>query len=58
MQQEIQQAIDSAEEKMKSLGNPLDMFDHLYAEMPPYLQQQKKECTRHLEANGEEVEHG
>ena len=58
VQQEIQQAIDSAEEKMKSLGNPLDMFDHLYAEMPPYLQQQKKECTRHLEANGEEVEHG
>jgi pyruvate dehydrogenase E1 component alpha subunit len=55
---EIQEAIDRVELRMKELGDPLVMFDHLYAEMPPHLQAQKAELARNLrtvtveEANG------
>ena len=37
IKQQIQSAIDRAEQQMKELGDPLDMFDHLYAELPPSL---------------------
>lgn len=52
--EEIQSAIDHAEEQMKSLGNPLDMFDHAYAEMPAYLKDQKEAFAAELaEREGE-----
>lgn len=51
IKEEIRTAVDRAEEQMKNLGAPLDMFDHLYAELPPHLQVQKKELTKEL-ANG------
>jgi pyruvate dehydrogenase E1 component alpha subunit len=52
--EEIQSAIDLAEEQMKSLGNPLDMFDHAYAEMPAYLKDQKEAFAAELaEREGE-----
>jgi hypothetical protein len=36
---------------MKELGDEeLTMFDHVYAEMPPYLQEQRDELTAELEA--------
>lgn len=38
----IQAAVDGAEEQMKSLGDPLDMFAHAYAQMPPHLSEQKQ----------------
>lgn len=38
---QIQRAVDKAEIKMKELGNPLDMFNHAYAQMPPHLEAQK-----------------
>lgn len=44
----IQSAIDRAEEQMTSLGNPIDMFDHAYAEMPPHLKAQKEELAAEL----------
>ena len=50
--EEIQSAIDRAEEQMKSLGNPIDMFDHAYAEMPPYLKEQKESFARELAERG------
>lgn len=43
---EIQTAVDRAEEQMKSMGDPLAMFEHAYAEMPPYLQEQKEAFVR------------
>jgi len=63
IQAEIQTAIDRAEQQMKELGDPLDMFDHLYAELPPHLQAQKTELIEELarkkaNRNGEEVHHG
>ena len=38
----IQSAVDRAEEQMKTLGDPMDMFEHTYAEMSPYLETQKE----------------
>mgnify|MGYP002630320752 CR=1 FL=1 len=59
IQLDIQAAIDRAELQMKELGDPLDMFDHLYAELPPHLQAQKAELARELEnSDGEEEHHG
>ena len=50
----IQSAVDQAEEQMKEIGNPLDMFDHAYAEMPSHLIEQKHYLTQTLsEANKE-----
>ncbi|MCU0564573.1 MAG: pyruvate dehydrogenase (acetyl-transferring) E1 component subunit alpha [Desulfobacterales bacterium] len=45
---EIQAAVDRAEEQMTQLGDPLHMFEHAYAEMPPYLKEQRDEVARHL----------
>jgi pyruvate dehydrogenase E1 component alpha subunit len=39
---EIQAAVDGAEEQMKALGDPIDMFEHAYARMPAYLKEQKE----------------
>ena len=51
---EVQTAIDSAEEQMKKMGDPMFMFDHAYAEMSPFLKDQKKELARELaEMKGE-----
>jgi pyruvate dehydrogenase E1 component alpha subunit len=33
---------------MKSLGDPLNMFDHAYADMPPQLSEQKEFLAREL----------
>ncbi len=52
--QEIQRAVDNAEKQMQIMGNPLDMFNHVYAELPPYLAGQREELAREL-ATGKEV---
>jgi pyruvate dehydrogenase E1 component alpha subunit len=48
IQTEIQAAVDKAEEEIKGIGDPLAMFDHLYAELPPNLIEQKEELARML----------
>jgi pyruvate dehydrogenase E1 component alpha subunit len=49
IQAEIKQAVKRAEDKMEELSKePLVMFDHLYAELPPYLQEQRDELAREL----------
>jgi pyruvate dehydrogenase E1 component alpha subunit len=55
---EIQAAVDRAEGLMNTFGDPLDMFDHAYAEPPPYLLEQKEELARELAASKEEESHG
>jgi pyruvate dehydrogenase E1 component subunit alpha len=55
---EIQAAIDRAEKQMAAMGDPMDMFDHAYAEMPPYLKEQKADLARELSEGDKERRHG
>ncbi len=54
----IQDAVDNAEAQMKKLGNPLDMFDHVYAELSPHLIAQKDALARELSQIAEDKNHG
>jgi pyruvate dehydrogenase E1 component alpha subunit len=55
---EIQTAIDRAEEQMKSLGDPLDMFAHTFADPPADLQAQKELLAAELAGTDGEGTHG
>ncbi|MBI5589620.1 MAG: pyruvate dehydrogenase (acetyl-transferring) E1 component subunit alpha [Deltaproteobacteria bacterium] len=55
---QIQAAVDNAEAQMKQLGNPLDMFDHVYAELPPHLMSQKEALAHELSLIEEDKNHG
>ena len=48
VKEEIQAAVDRAEELMKKLDDPLQMFEHAYAELPPYLKEQRAELAEEL----------
>ncbi|MFV0438149.1 MAG: pyruvate dehydrogenase (acetyl-transferring) E1 component subunit alpha [Desulfopila sp.] len=54
----IQQAIDQAEEQMKSLVEPLSMFDHLYETAPPSLLRQQEKARQSIERRNKEIDHG
>lgn len=54
----IQAAVDKAEEQMKQLGDPLDMFEHLYADLPEELKKQKEELIGELAEQGGELTNG
>jgi len=56
--EQIQAAVDAAEKQMKALGNPLEMFDHAYANIPAYLKEQKADLARELSETDEEGKHG
>jgi pyruvate dehydrogenase E1 component subunit alpha len=53
----IQAAVDAAEEQMKIMTDPLQMFAHQYAELPPDLKSQKEFLAGELAA-GKEDTHG
>ncbi|MEJ2169712.1 MAG: pyruvate dehydrogenase (acetyl-transferring) E1 component subunit alpha [Desulfobacterales bacterium] len=55
---EIQAAIDRAEKQMEALGDPMEMFDHAYADMPSYLKEQREFLARELSLSDEESRHG
>lgn len=55
---EIQQAVEHAEELMKKYDDPLEMFEHVYAERPAYLDEQKEELKRELAESRKEENHG
>ena len=42
---EVEAAWEEAEKGMEELGDPADMFDHVYAEMPPHLEAQRERWT-------------
>ena len=54
VQTQIQAAVDNAEARMKTMGDPLDMFAHAYAETPPHLAAQKEELAAELAADEKE----
>jgi pyruvate dehydrogenase E1 component alpha subunit len=43
---EIQEGEKRFGEQVKKLGDPLDMFDHAFAELPPTLVEQKEDASR------------
>jgi pyruvate dehydrogenase E1 component alpha subunit len=53
IQNEIRAAIDSAEASAKTLGDPLDMFDHAYAQMPEHLISQRNDLKALLASTAE-----
>jgi pyruvate dehydrogenase E1 component alpha subunit len=55
---DIQTAVDNAESMMKKVGDPMDMFKHAYEELPPYVEQQRKELEEELAEIGKEGNHG
>jgi pyruvate dehydrogenase E1 component alpha subunit len=55
---EIQAAVDEAEKQMKTLGDPLGMFENVYADMPAYLKEQREELAQELSESREEGNHG
>jgi pyruvate dehydrogenase E1 component alpha subunit len=55
---EIQSAVEKAEELMKKYDDPLHMFEHAYAEMPPYLREQREELKKELAEMPKEEDHG
>jgi len=42
--EEMQKAVQEAEDYRAAKVNPLEMFDYVYVNMPPYLQQQRDEA--------------
>ncbi len=55
---EIQAAVNRTESMMQTFTNPLDMFNHVYAELPRHLVAQKKELEQELAEGREEEHHG
>ena len=45
---EIEHAWQEAQEQMASMGEPLDIFDHVYAELPPSLAEQRQAFQQFL----------
>jgi pyruvate dehydrogenase E1 component alpha subunit len=56
--EKIQTAIVNAEEQMKTLGDPLEMFNHLYQVLPAHIKLQKQELKYRLQAEVEGVKRG
>jgi len=54
---DIQAAVDRAEQQMKTLGDPLLMFEHAYAGMPDYLKEQRADFIRFMAAAPKEDTH-
>jgi pyruvate dehydrogenase E1 component alpha subunit len=46
---EIDGAWKEAQDRMERLGDPTAIFEHHYAELPPYQKEQRKEMLRRLE---------
>lgn len=53
----IDQSVTGAEEQMQRLNDPLEMFDHLFHEVPPSLAQQKTEAAARLARVEKEDDH-
>ena len=45
---EISEVEQRWEDQMKKIGDPMNMFDHLYEELPPYVREQRDELSRNL----------
>jgi pyruvate dehydrogenase E1 component alpha subunit len=48
VEDEIKKAVEKAEGEMKSLTDPLYMFEHIYAELPATLEGEKQELAKEM----------
>lgn len=55
IEDQIKRAVARAEKQMESMGDPMEMFDHQYAEMTPTLERQKAVLARELAADRREA---
>jgi len=55
---EIQGAVELAEEHMKKFSDPLHLFEHTFAECPPTLKEQREELSQELAESQKEENHG
>lgn len=62
IEEDVKAEIKAAEERWARLTekpiDPVEMFEHAYAEFPPYLAAQREEYRRELEARKGEEQHG
>jgi TPP-dependent pyruvate/acetoin dehydrogenase alpha subunit len=57
IEDQIEEAIDAYEDRAEELqGEPETMFDHVYAERPPYLEAQRERFVRSREVSEEEAD--
>jgi TPP-dependent pyruvate/acetoin dehydrogenase alpha subunit len=53
VESEIEEVVEKTEARMEELsGEALSMFDHMYAENPPYLRKQREELEAELSRRG------
>lgn len=57
IEDQIGQAVQKAEKRMSRPHDPLQMFDHLYAQLPEELKRQRYELADELDAAGKEVDY-
>jgi len=55
---QIRTAVNNAEDQMEHLGDPVDMFDHLYKEQSPQIKAQKEELLKDLQSQNQEGDFG
>lgn len=58
IRRQIQQAVDNAEQQMKATAANPEIFDHLFATRPLYLDKQREELRQYLNTRGEVSSHG
>lgn len=54
LDEQIEKSWQSAQEKMDELDDPLVLFEHLFKDMPAYLQKQREDFKEFLKQRGEE----
>ena len=55
--EDVQGVVDRAEKRMQEEADPLGMFDHTFAELPPSLIRQRREMEHELSLIQEEASH-
>ena len=58
LKDEISQAWQEAQAEMEEMGDPIDMFDYVYAERPPYLEEQREAFQQFLAIQQEAQSNG